>query len=130
MPAVEFPDPEAMVVEFAQARTPAPVGTKVAKHRPPLYVRVAVTGGSAVNRVLELVQVTVTVGAKATADEGGDIIASREARKLRTAFLNDYTAMPLVRGIEETARPYYDPDPDTGEDRYSFTHQLSVRGAR
>lgn len=130
MPAVEFPDPEEMVVEFAQACTAAPVGTKVPNPRPPLYVRIAVTGGSAVNRVIELVQVTVTVGAAGTSDEGGDVIASREARRLRTAFLNDYTAMPLVRGVAESVRPYYDPDPATGEDRYSFTLQMSVRGAR
>ena len=38
-----------------------------------------------------------------------------------------YTAMPLVRGVDETSGPYFDPDPDTNIDRYSFTHQLSVR---
>ena len=130
MPAVELPDVEAMAVSFAQTRTTAVVATKVGNPRPPLYARVWRTGGGAVNRVVELAQITVTVGAAATAGEGGDVIASREAQKLRKAFLNDYTAMPLVRGVSETVGPYYDPDPDTGEDRYSFTLQLSVRGAR
>ncbi len=130
MPAVEFPDVEAMVIAFVKPRTTAKVGTRVAKPRPPRYVQVTRTGGGAINRVLEQAQITVTCGAQDAPTETGGVIAMRDARALRTAFLNSYTAMSLVRGVQEVVGPYADPDPDTGEDRVTFTIQLSVRGAR
>lgn len=121
MPAGEFPDAEAMVVAFLNDRVDPPVATKVGNPRPSRYVRVWRTGGSATNRVLERVQITVTCGA------GSSVTASQDAQSCRRALLNEYTAMPLVRGVTEITGPYYDPDPDTGTDRYSFTHELSVR---
>ena len=125
MPAVDLVDVEGMCIVFAKTKTTAVVSTKVPAMRPALYARIYRTGGAAVNRVLDRPQVTVTVGAKA-----GSVAAEREASKLRKAFLNDYTQMPLVRGVQEVTGLYYDPDPDTGEDRYSFTFQMSVRGKR
>lgn len=125
MPAVEFPDVEAMCLTFAKTKTTATVGTKVKNPRPARYARIWRTGGGALNRVLERAQVTITCGAT-----GGSIEALAIAADLRHAFLNDSTEMPLVRGVEEITGPYYDPDPDTGEDRYSFTIQLTVRGKR
>ena len=125
MPDVELVDVEGMCVAFAKTKTTAVVATKVPASRPPVYARVFRTGGAAVNRVLDRPQITVTVGAKS-----GSVAAEREASKLRRAFLNDYTQMPLVRGVQEVSGLYYDPDPDSGEDRYSFTIQMSVRGKR
>ena len=125
MPDVDFPDAEGMCVAFAKPRTSASVATKVPATRPALYARIYRTGGAASNRVVDNPQMTVTVGAA-----GGSVAAEGEARKLRHAFLNDYTAMPLVRGVREITGLYYDPDPDTGEDRYSFTFQMTVRGKR
>jgi|GEM_PF-2299873 len=125
MGAVTFPDVETMCVAFAQTRTTADVATKIANPRPVRYARVWRTGGGAVNRVLERAQITVTCGS-AVDDED----ASAIARELRHAFLNGYASMPLVRGVDEVVGPYFDPDPDTGEDRYTFTLQLLVRGKR
>ena len=125
MPDVEFPDAEGMCVAFAKTKTNAVVATKVAATRPVLYARVYRTGGAASNRVVDNPQMTVTVGAKA-----GSLAALGEAKKLRHAFLNQYTEMPLVRGVREVSGLYHDPDPDTGEDRYTFTIQLTVRGKR
>lgn len=125
MPAGELPDVEAIVVAFLNERVDPAVATKVANPRPARYVRAWRTGGGAINRVLERVQITVTCGA--SKDAGGSVQASADARACRGALLNEYTAMPLVRGVTETTGPYDDPDPDTGEDRYTFTHELSVR---
>lgn len=125
MPDVSFADAEGMCVAFAKTKTTAAVATKVQATRPALYARVYRTGGAAVSRVLDRPQITVTVGAKA-----GSVQALTEAQKLRHAFLNDYTEMPLVRGVDEVTGLYYDPDPDTREDRYTFTVQLGVRGKR
>lgn len=98
------------------------VGTKVPNPRPTNYVRAWANGGSAINRVLERVQITVDVWAVST------VAASEMIETIRHAFLNDYTQMPLVRGVEEVTRPYFNPDGEV--DRYRFTIALLVRAAR
>lgn len=120
----EFPDVEALVGAFLRARIPVPVSTKVPSPRPTRFIRAWRTGGFASNRVLEDAQVTVTCAAANTIQASGD------ARAARSLLLNDYTSMPLVRGVEEITGPYFDPDPDTGGDRYSFTVRLRVRATR
>jgi len=120
-------DVEQMCVAFAKTKVTATVSTKA---KPPRYARVWRTGGGAVNRILDRAQVTITCGANDTGTENGATIASRDATDLRNAFLNEYTQMPLVRGVEEVTGPYFDPDPDTGGARYTFTVILSVRAKR
>jgi len=125
MPAVvEFVDAEGMVIAFLNARTESHAATKVPNPRPARYTRAWRTGGYTVNRVLEVVQITVSCTA------GDSVTAESDARVARSAFLNDLTAMPLVRGSEGLTGPYFDPDPDTNEDRYSFTVMLRIRAAR
>lgn len=112
-----------MVKPFIAARVGgAKVGTKVPNPRPASFVRAWVTGGSAVNRVLERVQITVDVWAASTT------AASTMIGDIRHGFLNDYTDMPLVRGVEEITRPYFNPDGDI--DRYRFTVALMIRAGR
>ncbi|WP_104137238.1 hypothetical protein [Cryobacterium sp. Y62] len=120
---MKFADVEAMILPFIKARVGSTgVGTKVPNPRPTRYVRAWANGGSAVNRVLERVQITVDVWAASTV-EASEIIGD-----IRYAFLNRYTQMPLVRGVEEVTRPYFNPDGDV--DRYRFTIALMVRAAR
>jgi hypothetical protein len=120
---MRFADVEAMVLPFIEAHVgDAKVGTKVPNPRPARFVRAWVTGGSAENRVLERVQVTVDVWATST------VAASDLLADIRHGFLNSYTLMPLVRGVEEVTRPYYVPDGDL--DRYRMTVALMVRAAR
>lgn len=122
---MRFPDVEAMVRGFLSMKVaPVKVHTKVPAARPETFVRAWRTGGAATNRVLEQPLVTVQAWAPNT------VAASELARQCREAILNDYTLMPLVRGVEEVTGPYYDPDLSTGIDRYSLTIQLSVRAAR
>lgn len=122
---MRFPDVEAMVREFlAMKVAPVKVHTKVPATRPAMFVRVWRTGGAASNRVLDQPLVTVQAWAP------DSVAASELAGDCREAILNDYTLMPLVRGVEEVTGPYFDPDPSTGIDRYSLTFQLSVRAAR
>lgn len=121
-----FPDSEALVQSFLAARTsPVPVVTKVpSKNRPALFVRCWRTGGPSMNRVLD--QPIITVQAW-----GADsVTASELSSKCRQWLLADSGSMPLVRGIEEVTGQYYDPDPDTGIDRYTFSVQMKVRAQR
>lgn len=119
-----FVDVEALVIAFLNARVTPPVSGKVPNPRPATFVRAWRTGGAAVNRVLERPTFTVQGWA------GDDAVAAALTRECREYLLTEYTAMPLVRGVEEITGPYFDPDPDTGIDRYSCSIQLSVRAAR
>lgn len=121
---VTLPDVEAMVIGFLNARLTPDFSTRVPKPRPARFGVVWRTGGGAANRVVERAQVTVTCWA------ADSVTASSDAGAARHELLNNYTGMPLVRGVEDVSGPYYDPDPDTGLPRYSFTMQLNVRGKR
>lgn len=123
MATTDFPDAEAMVVGFLRARMAAPVSTKVPNPRPSRFVRAWRTGGAALNRVVDQPQVTVTCSAPSS------VTASDDARAARHALMNESSGMPLVRRVEDVSGVYYDPDPDTSEDRYSFTVRLTVRAA-
>ena len=114
-------DAEAMAIEFLATRLDVPVSTKVRNPRPSEFVRVVRTGGTAGNRILDFPRLTVT------AEADTSIRAAELAQMARTALLNDYTAMPLVRGASESGGLYYNPDPDTNRDRYTFTVTLNVR---
>lgn len=125
MPDVELPDAETLAVDFLNDLAPeSPTSTKVPARRPARFTRAWRTGGAAASRVLDQPIITVTCTA------ADSVTASADAKRARHAFLNDYTAMPLVRGVEEVTGLYYDPDPDTNEDRYTFAVRLRVRAAR
>lgn len=120
---MRFADVEAMVLPFIRTYTgDVKVSTKAPNPLPASYVRAWVNGGSAINRVLEQVQVTVDVWAPST------VAASDLAGDIRNAFLNDTATLPLVRGVEEITRPYSAPDGDL--ERYRATYALLVRATR
>ncbi len=121
---MKFPDSEATVGTFLRARVSVPVVSKVPATRPTKFVRVWRTGGAALNRVLDRPIITV----QAWAPDDGQ--ASELANACRQLLFNDYTVMPLVRGVEEVTGLYFDPDPATGVDRYTFSVQLQARAAR
>ena len=120
---MRLPDVEAMLVKFL-APIDVQVGTKIPNPRPASFIRLVRTGGAASNRVVETVNITVTCEAASSVD------ANELAAKARQMLLNEYTRMPLVRGIREVTGPYYNPDPDTNRDRYTFTVALIVRATR
>lgn len=119
-----FPDVEGMVIGFLTPRVDARVSTKVPNPRPDTFIRVWRSGGAALNRIYDLAHVTVTAWGTSTVD------AERRAAAARSALLSEASGMPLVRGTEEVGGLYYDPDPSTGKDRYTFTVMLRVRAPR
>lgn len=119
---MRFPDSEALVVQFLQMKLGAiPVSTKVPKVRPSVFVRVSRSGGAASSRVLDQPILTV----EAWGDSAHELI-----RECREALFNEYTLMPLVRGVEEVSGPYFSPDPASNVDRYICNVQLQVRAHR
>lgn len=121
---MSLPDVEAMAVAFLRAEVGGHVGTRVPNPRPGRFVQVVRTGGAAVNRVLDAANVTVTAWGETTTD------ASELATECRTALLERYTGMTLVRGATETGGLYSNPDPASGVPRYTFTVRLMVRAHR
>lgn len=119
---MRFPDSEKLVVRFlAMKLHPLHVGTKVPRTRPAEFVRVWRTGGASANRVLDQPILTV----QAWGSNSHELI-----RQCREALMNEYTLLPLVRGVSEVTGPYYDPDPGSNEDRYSCSLQFQVRAQR
>ncbi len=124
MPGVELPDAEAIAVDFLNARRPdSPASTKVPNPRPARFTRAWRTGGATENRVLDRPIITVTCEA------ADSVTASADATAARNEFLNSSGRMSLVRGVE-VMNLYYDPDPDTNADRYTFAVRMRVRAAR
>lgn len=122
---MSFPDAEAMVRTFLlPVASPAKVVTQVPATRPDKFVREFRTGGAAINRVLERVQITVQGWATDSVD------AFDLTSDCREALLNRYTLMPLVRGVSEVGGLHFDPDPGTNTPRYTFTVELMVRATR
>lgn len=119
-----LPDAESTVIPFLRPRVGVHVGTKVPNPRPARFIRVWRSGGSATNEVLDVPHITVTAWGTSTTD------ASNLASIAREALFNEYTAMPLVRRVTEVGGLYYDPDPTTGIDRYTFTVSLRIRAGR
>lgn len=121
---MNFPKVEILVRDFLiQTGAATVVATKVPNPRPARFVRAWRTGGAAINRVLESALITVQAW-----DADGD--PETLAAACRHALLNDHRLMPLVRGVEEVGGLYYDPDPVSNVDRYTFTVQVQVRATR
>lgn len=119
-----FVSVEDLAIEFLNPFLAVRVSTQVPNPRPEAFVQVRRTGGAALNRVVERAQITVTAWAKS------EQAAEALAIICRAAFLNKYTDMKIVRGVTETGVLYYNPDPDTGLPRYTFTVALTVRAPR
>lgn len=125
MPPVELPDAETMAVAFLNGRgggVLSRAATKVPNPRPKRFTRAWRTGGAARNRVIDEPIITITCTAS------DSVTASADANAARNYVLNEYTRMPLVRHVEEVTGVHFDPDPDTGEDRYTFSVRMVVRG--
>lgn len=121
---MNFPDIETLVGSFLRDRVSVEVTSRVPKDRPAKFVRVWRTGGAALNRVLDRPMITVQAWAP---DDGQSFELANACREL---IFNNYTVMPLVRGVEEVTGLYFDPDPATGVDRYTFSIQLQARAKR
>ena len=124
MPDVELPSVDELLLGFLAGKVTVPVSVIVPEGRPAEFVRAWRTGGGPINRVLDEPLVTVQAWA-ASAARAEDI-----ARECLHALLNDYTQMPLVRGMEILSGPYMDPDPESRSPRYSINARLRVRGRR
>lgn len=121
-----LPDAEAMVRAFLVSEfADETVTTTVPSPRPARFVRVWRTGGASMSRVVDEPLITVEAWA---ASKGAAAELGSEVRDVLLTSATK-TALPLVRRIDAGAF-YYDPDPTSGADRYSFTVSMRVRATR
>lgn len=118
-----LPDAELLTTQYLRAHIGAiPVSTKIPNPRPGTFVRAWRTGGTAPNRIVDYAQMTVECWG---ADKG---TANQLARQARGLLLDAASAsgIALCRRVESGSL-YYDPDPDTASERYTFTAFLTLR---
>lgn len=119
-----FRDVEGLLVALLRdAASPVKAYTKVPATRPVEFFWVRRTGGPVTGRVLDQPQVTVTAWA------GSSMRALELANVARQVLID---AAKGSNGIHraQIGGLYFDPDPDSGVDRYTFTAFLNVRASR
>lgn len=120
MDLVVFGDTELKLTGFLAANIEPPVTTRVPRDRPVTFVRVVLTGGRGLNRIVDAPLVTVEAWA---ASKGEGVALIQRCRALISA------AEINVDGFQSDgppSAPGFDPDPDTDHIRYSFTAALHV----
>lgn len=99
------------------------VATKVPATLPAEFVWVRRTGGPSMGRVVDMPQMAVTAWA------ADSVRAERLADLARQAFLDAPLGSNGVHSVDISSF-YYDPDPDSRKDRYTFNAFTNVRAAR
>jgi len=129
------PDVEAAVhgyyrAELAARGWTAKVASRVPATRPPLMVKVTLTGGSANGLVSHDAQITVECWA-AKADGSGDQPKASELARLcaglTDALVGSFIGGVWIQRVRHVSGPLDFPDPDTALPRYQFTKRLGVR---
>lgn len=116
----EYRDAEALVAAFFRPRleeidADARTVTAVPNPRPPVLLVVRRTGGTAANRRLDQPIMTMTLWHQSRTEAAG------VAGELRSIFYSSWG-----RRMEEVSGLYYDPDPASEADRYSWSTQLWI----
>lgn len=118
-----LPDATLLVTSYLRTQLgDVPVYTSVPGTRPAKFVRAWRTGGAPTSRVFDLAQITVECWG-ATQKEAADL--SRQAHEL-TMNAASSAGIALCRRVE-SGSVYYDPDPATKAERYTFTAFLRLR---
>jgi hypothetical protein len=121
----ELPDVETLVVVYLrdQLGGAIPVSTRTPNPRPQTFVRAWRTGGRAPSRIHDRAQITVESWSTNTVNAS---VLARRCRDLLLAAAHG-AGIVLARGVSDVGGLYFDPDPETGAARYTFTVQLTVR---
>lgn len=130
-PAIVFPDAEQIAIDHLLAQlalraNSTPVTNKVPDQRPTKFATCRRLGGPRRNLVADNAQIGVECWA-ATDPEAHDL--AQLCRALLLAMAGRTIDGHAVYQVEEFAGPVNLPDPESAQSRYTFTVQISVRGA-
>lgn len=129
---IVFPDVEALVVSYlntaftARSET-ARASTKVPATRPTKFVRVIRTGGPSSELVIDRAQLTI----EAWANKATDAIALMQLTRGLMHAIDQVTYSSRTYQFykpQEFSGPANLPDPDSGQERYTETFSVGVRG--
>jgi hypothetical protein len=128
LPPVAMPDAVAVVADYLRSRLTArgitaPVGSRVPSPRPARFVRVERIGGPQSSPVTDRPRLDVHCWG---ADEGDAHDLMQVCRALLGAARGPYGGTVLARPA--TGGPQYLPDRETGQSRYAFTFDVTMRG--
>lgn len=128
---VIFPDAVEALCDYVRTALdvlgPAiPVGTRVPKPRPDLFVRFERVGGARRNLVIDEVSVVVEAWGS---DEGAAHDLAQQVRAILFASVRQQTSAGMIYRVIESAGPASLPDSDTDQARFTLTMSVAVRGA-
>lgn len=126
IPTVEAPDIVGSVVAYLDAALTPPVSSKVPTTRPAEFVTVRRTGGPMATRVSDQPQLTVECWA---ADDIRAYDLANEVRALLRAMADGTkrATNTVVYKYQEFSGPAYLPDPNSEQDRVTWTCSLHAR---
>lgn len=127
---IVFPDAVALLIGYLDEQLDgygitAPVHRQIPEERPAEFVRVLLTGGVRDTLVTDTPQVTFEAWA-ATAPRAHDI--AQIARALVNALPGRTVAGVAVYRVDEFGGPVDLPDPASGQQRFTWTATVAVRG--
>lgn len=123
---VIFPDAVEMVIDYLSDALDVPVVHQVPKPRPAEFVTVKRTGGVS-SGVVDAAQLTFECWANSSAD-AGELAA--EVRALVSAMAGTTVNGTPVYRVEEFSGPQDFPDPESTQQRWTFTAAVHVRGTQ
>ncbi|MFJ8760845.1 hypothetical protein [Streptomyces cyaneofuscatus] len=127
-PPVLMPDAVAVITAYLRERlaahgTPVPVASHVPNPRPARFVRVERIGGAATSPVTDRPRLDIEAWG---ADEGDAHDLVQLCRAVLGAARGRYQATTLARPA--TGGPQWLPDKESGQPRYVFTFDVTLRG--
>lgn len=131
---IEMPDAEETLRLFVQAEMTASgpwatrkAFTKIPNPRPDVFVRILRAGG--IPRSLVVDAPTLVVEAWADVESDAAALANFcRGRIMAAGRAGSMGAVTVYDDIVEYSGPRNTPDPEIGQSRYSFTHEIPMRG--
>ena len=126
MTFIVFGDTVKLVINQIEAVLPVPVVAAIPNPRPDEFVLVRLLGGTQRNVVTD--QPTMTVEAFSATKPGAAALLQK-ARAVITQMPHDRSIDPPVYLVQEFAGPADLPDPESTQERHTYTVSVAVRGA-
>jgi hypothetical protein len=127
MDAPLHPDTVATIIAHLNEELSVPVSSKVPPNRPAEFVTVQRTGGPQATQVSDQPQITIDCWANDDITAHGNAQVVRQVLKQMADGSNRDGV--IVYRVDEFAGPAYLPDPDSRQDRFTFTVQAHTRTA-
>ena len=124
-PPVLFVDAQAAAVSILDAALTQPVRTRVPNPRPAEFVRVERLGGTRRNVVTD--EALISVEAWAATEQDAHDLAQLARGWLHAAQGSTVAGFGTVYRVDELGGPAHSPDPESGQERFTFSVQLALR---